>query len=172
MPAYSEKSPDHRLLPAAAPSRPAGRATSTPTPTTCRRRPKWEMEALTAARGGARPPPADLARPGARGRCRSSASTAATPPSSRAGRLYAESLGDGDGPLPGPVLEVRPAHLRDVAGDPPGGRHRHARDGLEPAAGDRLLQGRTPARPSTTSRSRSTATSSGRARRWPTRSAS
>ena len=38
---------DHGLLRAAAPRPRAGPATSSPTPTTCKSRPKWEMEALT-----------------------------------------------------------------------------------------------------------------------------
>src|SRR3954466_15675452 len=46
-----------------------------------------------------------------------------------------------DRPLPGPLLPLRPAHLRDVARHPPGGRHRPARQGVDAPAGDRLLQG-------------------------------
>ena len=40
-----------------------------------------------------------------------------------------------------PYAQVRPAHLRDVARHPAGGGHRHARQGLDPPAGHRVLQG-------------------------------
>ena len=53
-----------------------------------------------------------------------------------------------DRPLQGPLLQVRPAHLRNVAGDPPGGGYRHAHHGVDAPAGDRLFQGqRRQARP-------------------------
>ena len=87
--------------------------------------------------------------------------------------LYAESLGTRDGLLPGPLLEVRPAHLRDVAGGAAGGGHRHARQGLDARRRrSTTCRAERAARPSTTSWSRWTATSSAPARRWPTRSAS
>ena len=124
------------------------------------------------ARGGAGPPPADRAAAGA---------AAAVPPFRRYGYisafgegwgLYSEWLGLEMGFYTRPVQRLRPAHLRDVARLPPGGGHRHARQGLDAPAGDRL-HGREHGRcRCTRSRPRSTATSPGRARRWPTRSAS
>ena len=104
-----------------------------------RARPKWEMEALSPARGGARPPPADRARPGAAGH--------AGVPQARLLHRLRRGLGPvrgepgrRDGLLQGPVLAVRPAHLRDVARHPARRGHRHARARLEPRS-----------RPSTTS---------------------
>ena len=86
--------------------------------------------------------------------------------------LYAESLGEDLGLLRGSLLAIRPADLRDVARRAAGRRYRHAPQALDARASDRLLHGRTPPRPSTTSSTRSTATSPGPARPWPTRSAS
>ena len=68
----------------------------------------------------------------------------------------------GHGPLQGrPVLEVRPAHLRDVARRPARRRYGHARDGMGRASTPSTTSWITPPRPSTTSRPRSIATSSG-----------
>jgi hypothetical protein len=75
----------------------------------------------------------------------------ATRPSSKAGASTPNAR-RGDGVLPGPVLEVRPAHLRDVARRPAGGRHRHARARLDAPAGDRLLRRQRRQDASTTSR--------------------
>ena len=92
-----------------------------------------------AARGGARPSPADRARAGAAG-------PAGVPQEHELHRVR-RGLGAlrgeprrRDGLLPGSVLEVRPAHLRDVARRPPRRRHRPALDGLDAPAGDRLLR--------------------------------
>ena len=55
--------------------------------------------------------------------------------------LYAESLGEEMGFYRGPLLEVRPADLRDVARRAPRGRYRTALDELDAPAGNRLLHG-------------------------------
>ena len=86
--------------------------------------------------------------------------------------LYAESLGDEMGFYTGSVLEVRPAHLRDVARRAARRRHRPALDGLDAPAGDRLLRRQRRQDRCRTSPSRSIATSSGRVRRSATRWAS
>ncbi len=77
-----------------------------------------------------------------------------------------------DGLLPGPVLEVRPAHLRDVARRAARRRHGPALDGLDAASRRSTSSRTTPRRPSRTSSSRSIATSRGRDRRSATRSGS
>ena len=91
-------------------------------------------------RGRARASPADRARAGA-GRA------AEVPPQLRAHGLR-RRLGPvqreprrGNGPVRRPLRQVRPADLRDVARRAAGRRHRHAPQGLDAAAGDRLLQG-------------------------------
>ena len=48
--------------------------------------------------------------------------------------LYAETIGGRARALQGPLLEVRPAQRRDVAGHPAGGRHRPARLWAGPAS--------------------------------------
>ena len=48
--------------------------------------------------------------------------------------------GGGTRALQGPVLEVRPAQLRDPPRLPTGRRHRHARDGVVSGAGDHLSE--------------------------------
>ena len=65
-----------------------------------------------------------------------------SPPSARAGGSTPSAWALEAGFYTGPVLELRPPDLRDVAGLPAGGRHRPPRDGLDPPAGDRL-HGRT-----------------------------
>ena len=62
------------------------------------------------------------------------------PPTSRAGASTREPRRR-DGPLRGPVRQVRPAHLRDVARRAARRRHRHARQALDAPAGHRLLHG-------------------------------
>ena len=95
------------------------------------------------ARGRARPPPPD--RPAAGDDRR-----AALPP-----RVGHRRLRRGLGALRraarprgrhlrGPVRRLRPPHLRDVAGLPAGGRHRHPRHGLDARAGHRLHGRATP----------------------------
>ena len=77
--------------------------------------------------------------------------------------------GHRDGDVRRPLERLRPARLRDVAGLPPGGRHRDARQGLDPRARDRVHGGAHLAAAARSARPRSTATSRGRARRSPTR---
>jgi prolyl oligopeptidase len=55
--------------------------------------------------------------------------------------LYSESLGRGNGPLRGPVRQIRPTHVRDVARGPPRGRYRLARKAMAAAKGHRFFQG-------------------------------
>ena len=133
-------------------------------------RPKWEMEALTSHE----------AVPGHHLQISLGAGNGERAGVPQARRLHGvrRRLGPlrrrperGDGSLQGSLLEIRPAHLRNVARDPARGRHRHAFAGLDAGAVDRVISWRTPARPSTTSRWRSIATSSCPARRWLTSSA-
>ena len=123
------------------------------------------------ARGRARPSPPDRAAAGAAGR-------AGLPP--RRGRRRVRR---GLGPLlraarprgrllPGPVQQLRPAHLRDVARLPAGRGHRHARAGLVARAGDGLHGRATPRSRCTRCARRPTATSPGPARPSATRWAS
>ena len=124
-----------------------------------------------AARGRARPSSADRARAGARGPAGVPQEHELHGVCRRLGALLREPRRR-DGLLPGSVLEVRPAHVRDVARGPARRRHRAALDGVDAPAGDRLLRGQRREDARRTSPSRSTATSSGRARRSATRWAS
>ena len=98
-------------------------------------RPLYELPALTAARGGARPPPADRPRPGAGRRAR-------LPPQRRRHRLHRglgalfRAPGRRDGHLPRRLRAVRPTLDGDVARLPAGGRHRHPLDGLDRRPGE------------------------------------
>ena len=100
-------------------------------------RPLWELPALTAARGGARPSPPDRAPAGAR--------SAALPPQLHLlhrlhrglGALFGEPR-RGDGPLRHAGEEDGPALLPGVARGAAGGRHRHPFEGLGQGAGGRL----------------------------------
>ena len=124
-----------------------------------------------AARGGARASSADCARAGARGPAGVPEEHELHGVRRRLGALRREPRRR-DGLLSRSVREVRPAHLRHVARRPARRRHRAALDGLDAPAGDRLLHGQRRQDASRTSPSKSTATSSGRARRSATRWAS
>ena len=96
-------------------------------------RPKWEMLALTLHEAVPGHHLQIAARAGARRTCRASGAMRASPPTSRAGRSTAESLGEEMGLYnDDPYSQVRPAHLRDVARRAAGRRHRHAHDALGP----------------------------------------
>ena len=68
--------------------------------------------------------------------------------------------GERDRPLQGPLLQVRPAHLRDVAGRSAWWSTPACTPGAGRASRRSTTSRPTPPRPTTTSRSRSTATSS------------
>ena len=90
----------------------------------------------------------------------------------RLGALRREPRRARSGLYKDPVLEVRPAHLRDVARGAAGGRHRHARQGLDAPAGDRLLQGERGEDRARHRQRGGPLHRPGRGRRWRTRSAS
>ena len=120
-----------------------------------------------------RAPPPDRDRPGARRGCRRSGATSGRPPSSRAGACTpsasptrwasTRATSTGSAMLSFDAWRASPARRR----------HRHARHGLDRASApiDFMLEHTALGR-RTTSRTRSTATSPGRARRSPTSSAS
>ena len=85
--------------------------------------------------------------------------------------LYSESLAKEMGFYVDPYSDFGRLSPRDLARHPPGGRHRHPRQGLERGAGARLLHRQLAAAGRRRSAPRSSATSSPRARRPPTRSA-
>ena len=164
---------DHRPT---TPSPPPTARAPAPTASTCtgpRARPQLRDGGADAARGGARPPPADRARAGAAASCpkfrRYSGYTAFV----EGWGLYAETPRRRDGLLPGPLRkfgQLTYEMWRAVRLVVDTGMHATKLGRAQQA--HRLLHGTTPPRPSTTSSTRSTATSPGRARRWPTRSAS
>ena len=82
------------------------------------------------------------------------------------------AAGPRGGLLQGPLQQLRPADLRDVARLPARGGHRHAREGLDARPGARSTWPRTRPSRCTRSRPRPTATSAGPARPSPTRWAS
>ena len=122
-------------------------------------------------RGGARPPPPDRDRPGAR-------RPAGVPPARGATAfvegwgLYTERLSRRDGPLLRRLDRFGDPLVRRLAGLPARRRHRAARDGLEPQARRSGSWSSTRPSPRTTSSTRSTATWRCRARRSRTSSAS
>ena len=98
-------------------------------------RPLYEIEALSLHEAVPGHHLADCAAAGARGPAEVSPVRASTAFVEGWG-LYAESAWAGGRFLQGPVQRLRPAELRDVAGLPAGGRHRHALPGLDARAGD------------------------------------
>ena len=103
--------------------------------------PALQPRGADAARGRARPSPADRARQGGQRTCRSSAATRYISAFGEGWGLYSEWLGLEVGFYTDPVQQLRPPDLRDVARRAARRRHRHARQGLDAPAVDRLPRG-------------------------------
>ena len=134
-------------------------------------RPKMGDGGAHAARGGARPSSADLARAGTGRACPSSARTRATPRSSKGGASTRVARRAKWGST-GSVSKFGRLTYEMWRAVPARRRHRPALDGLDAQAGHRLSSAPTPPKPTRTSSSKSIATSSGPARRSVTRWAS